>query len=186
MKNLAPTKDNMQLRIAELESALAELLAAVTSKGAADTRDPIAWSGSPVQKSAIITMNAEDILNKHLTQIEARESRTRTAGDDGAVATGSAFYSELARGIKMEIDQWAEKWINPLDYKDDLTGLIVKSMGHEIEKQRLENATMREGIETALRRLRNTDTTWAVEAATGILKSAMPNGRGSGTTRHPR
>ena len=34
---------------ATLRAALVELVAAVTSKGAEDTRDPIAWSGSPAQ-----------------------------------------------------------------------------------------------------------------------------------------
>lgn len=42
-------------------------------------------------------MNAEEILNKHLAQLEARDSRPRTAGEGCAMATGSPLRSLVDR-----------------------------------------------------------------------------------------
>lgn len=73
-------------------------------------------------------MNAEEILNKHLAQIEARESRTRTAGDGCAVSTG---YAPLPRAILEVINdiyrQGCEKNKSSCQMMDELARWLINA-----------------------------------------------------------
>lgn len=76
LRHLLPDKSLNRYPTMTTNSALAELLAAVTSKAAPDTTAPIAWSGSPTQNQRMYA--AIDKARKAIANDEKKEDAFQT------------------------------------------------------------------------------------------------------------